>query len=1028
MAFSILDHIEKLETSDHLGKYICPACGGNDLSINTNNGAYNCFNDDSAKHRAEIRNILAPLDRWERPLREPQSYTFPYKNRQGETTINVHRDDASGKKTIKQGYPSVPQGTHQRKAYIDEIRSTILPYRFDEALTASQVTGLPIFIVEGELTCDRLWEIGIPSVTFLGGSGQYRANGDYSLLFRGKKIVLCPDRDEPGIALMREVASDNPGAQWLYADPGNFEWDSLPQNGGYDLADWLDDGADQELILSSIVSKDRHEGKDGLPSYEEIIGTFERMVGLFDNDARVAFEASKWLEAHGVKMAQANIDKMIDEARSRLFGKEEIETIDVLQLIDDDSVREWLIAGIVPLGSVTLLAAQGGTGKAGPLWSKVLTPTGWRLMGDIQVGDAVIAGDGSATKVTGVFPQGKKPIFKVQMSDGSTTHCCNEHLWLTKTQKERDGSRDWNVRSLSEIRQTLHLHKNHGRKDRNHSIPMVGPVQFEEQKLPIHPYLLGVILGDGSITKSGFSLTISDDEITDSVLALLPPGHGLTTNAIKPRCTEYTVTCGTGPGNLRDILRELNLFGCRSWEKFVPEKYIYSSVEQRLALLHGLMDTDGTTGGTCTTFDSSSEALRDAVVAIVQSLGGKAVSSERQPWFSYKGEKKQGRISYRAFISMPPGFKSFKIASKASKEIERTKYVPARFFDSIEYVGDHEAQCIMVDHPSHTYVTDDFIVTHNTSLVYNWALGVATGSSWSGRRCLPGKCLLISADEPLSDTKEKLSIIGYQEANIQPGMISFWETWRFAHMQQLERFIKKHRPVFVVIDSLTACFAGMNVDLIKSNAGDSLYALRDMANVYKCSIVILHHLNRQGGLRDSSSFVDNVSEVVKLYRQEGNFDQNQFVLEWVKSRSGLAGKHVLKRNAVNYGWDYAGPLGNSIAELDRVANYVNMRPHERFSKQQVSLGAGMNENVTTGKLLEMARRQGLITSSFIVGPHDERTRMYHSWDYQGPDLNFGSPNEEQNIVPDKEELPIIPPVSIVPNENLPEKEDQEDWF
>ena len=678
MAFSILDHIEKLEPSDHPGKYICPACGGNDLSINEGNGAYNCFNDDSAKHRAEIRNILAPLDRWERPLREPCSYTFTYKNRQGEPSINVHRDDASGKKTIKQSYPSVPQGTHQRKAYIDEIRSTILPYRYDEALAACQVTGLPIFIVEGELTCDRLWEIGLPSITFLGGSGQYRANGDYSLLFRGKKIVLCPDRDEPGIALMREVASDNPGAQWLYAEPNSFEWDSLPQNGGYDLADWLDDGADQELILSSIVSKDRHEGKDGLPSYEEIIGTFERMVGLFDNDARVAFEAAKWLEAHGVKMAQANIEKMIDEARARLFGKEEIETIDVLQLIDDDSVREWLIAGIVPLGSVTLLAAQGGTGK--------------------------------------------------------------------------------------------------------------------------------------------------------------------------------------------------------------------------------------------------------------------------------------------------------------------------------------------------------------TSLVYNWALGVATGSSWSGRRCLPGKCLLISADEPLSDTKEKLSIIGYQEANIKPGMISFWETWRFAHIQQLERFIKKHRPVFVVIDSLTACFAGMNVDLIKSNAGDSLYALRDMANVYKCSIVILHHLNRQGGLRDSSSFVDNVSEVVKLYRQEGNYDQNQFILEWVKSRSGLAGKHVLKRNAVNYGWDYAGPLGNSIAELDRVANYVNMRPHERFSKQQVSLGTGMNENVTTGKLLEMARRQGLITSSFIVGPHDERTRMYHSWDYQGPDLDFSSPNEGQVVVPEREE-PVSNPSEIVPTkESLPDGEDENDWF
>jgi hypothetical protein len=1028
MAFSILDHIEKLETSDHPGKYICPACGGNDLSINQGNGAYNCFNDDSAKHRAEIRNILAPLDRWERPLREPCSYTFTYKNRQGEPSINVHRDDASGKKTIKQSYPSVPQGTHQRKAYIDEIRSTILPYRYDEALTACQVTGLPIFIVEGELTCDRLWEIGLPSITFLGGSGQYRANGDYSLLFRGKKIVLCPDRDEPGIALMREVASDNPGAQWLYAEPNSFEWDSLPQNGGYDLADWLDDGADQELILSSIVSKDRHEGKDGLPSYEEIIGTFERMVGLFDNDARVAFEAAKWLEAHGVKMAQANIEKMIDEARSRLFGKEEIETIDVLQLIDDDSVREWLIAGIVPLGSVTLLAAQGGTGKAQSLDSKILTPNGWTTMGELHVGSKVIAMDGTVAKVTGVFPQGVKPLYRVTMSDGSSTICCDEHLWLTKTENERNLKRSWKVRQLSEIRSSIRR----GNSDkRNHSIPMVGPVQFEKKDLPIHPYLLGVILGDGNISSNSCSVTLSDDEIVYRIQKLLPRYHDLKIHEKAKKCITYAIrqNCSTAisPG-IRDMLREMGLWGKRSWEKHVPQDYLFSSVQDRMDLLHGLMDTDGTTGGSHTTFDSASKDLAEAVQFLVLSIGGKAKLTQRRTFFTYLGQKKEGRTSYRVFISMPSGFKSFSISAKANKETPRTKYLPSRLIESVEYIGDGEAQCIMIDHPSHAYVTDDFIVTHNTSLVYNWALGVATGSSWSGRRCLPGKSLLISADEPLSDTKEKLSIIGYQEANIKPGMISFWETWRFAHMQQLERHIKKHRPVFVVIDSLTACFAGMNVDLIKSNAGDSLYALRDMANVYKCSIVILHHLNRQGGLRDSSSFVDNVSEVVKLYRQEGNYDQNQFILEWVKSRSGLAGKHVLKRNAVNYGWDYAGPLGNSIAELDRVANYVNMRPHERFSRQQVSLGTGMNENVTTGKLLEMARRQGLITSSFIVGPHDERTRMYHSWDYQGPDLDFSSPNEGQVVVPEREE-PVSNPSEIVPTkESLPDREDENDWF
>jgi hypothetical protein len=76
----------------------------------------------------------------------------------------------------------------------------------------------------------------------------------------------------------------------------------------------------------------------------------------------------------------------------------------------------------------------------------------------------------------------------------------------------------------------------------------------------------------------------------------------------------------------------------------------------------------------------------------------------------------------------------------------------------------------------------------------------------------------------------------------------------------------------------------------------------------------------------------------------------------------------------------------------------------------------------------MARRQGLITSSFIVGPHDERTRMYHSWDYQGPDLDFSSPNEGQVIVPEQEEPVAKPSEIVLAKESLPEGEDQEDWF
>jgi hypothetical protein len=127
--------------------------------------------------------------------------------------------------------------------------------------------------------------------------------------------------------------------------------------------------------------------------------------------------------------------------------------------------------------------------------------------------------------------------------------------------------------------------------------------------------------------------------------------------------------------------------------------------------------------------------------------------------------------------------------------------------------------------------------------------------------------------------------------------------------------------------------------------------------------------------------------VVKLTRAENNGDPNQFVLEWLKSRSGLTGKHVLQRDTLSYGWHYAGPQGGSLEELDQVVNTVNMRKAERFTKQQVAMISGSLDTSSTGKMLEVARRQGLITSSFEMGPNDERKRLYHSWDYADPDVD-----------------------------------------
>jgi hypothetical protein len=644
MAFSILEHLSKLEPSDHAGKYICPACGGNDFSVNEETGAYNCFNDPSAKHRAEIRNAIAPLQRWERPQRPYQRYIFPYANRDGSTVLEVVRDDSSGKKNIRQQYPTIPPDAQKRKKVIDEIRTNILPYRYQEALDFSKEKNLPIFVVEGELCCDKLWQIGLPAVTFLGGSGQYRSNGDYSLLFRQHQLVLCPDRDEPGVALMREVAADNPGSQWLYAEPDSFEWESLPQNGGYDMADWLDDGADQELILASIVFKDRHEGRDGRPSFEEIIATFERMVGLYNNDARVVFEAREWLTLHEVKMPATEVEKLLAEARSRVHGREEMEVMDAKTIAMSEDSRAWTIAGILPESSVMLLAAAPGSGKS--------------------------------------------------------------------------------------------------------------------------------------------------------------------------------------------------------------------------------------------------------------------------------------------------------------------------------------------------------------TLLYNWALHVATGSPWSRRRCKKGKSLIIQCDEPVVDAAEKMQIIGYDDnENLDKGDIGFIDRWRFNNIPQLLSYIKKRRPQLIMIDSLTSCLAGMDVDLIRSDAGNCIYELRDIANEYECSIVILHHLNKSGGIRDSSSFEANVSEVVKLYRQDNNYDTTQFIFEWTKSRSGLAGKHFLRRDPATYGWFYEGPVNGGRDDLDRLVQAVDTQPTRRFDRMALSRHVSSFDSNLAGRLAEQARRQGLLTSSFNVGPNGERTRLYQSWSYREEDFTVSAAAE-----------------------------------
>jgi hypothetical protein len=369
-----------------------------------------------------------------------------------------------------------------------------------------------------------------------------------------------------------------------------------------------------------------------------------------------------------------------------------------------------------------VVAAFGtGSGKAQPLHSKLLTPTGWRRMGDIKVGDEIIAGNGSIAFVTGVFPQGRKPIFRVIFEDGGQTECCDEHLWLTQTERERHNFRrqadcDGQVRPLLEIMKRLK-----GSQDKlNHSIPICGEVLFKPSPVPIDPYLIGLLLGDGGLSGLSVKFSCADQEIIDAVSKLLPDG----VRAVKQpgnNC-DYALSTKKGGRNTRPFLTDmkaLGLMGTVSNSKFVPAIYKVNDATVRLAVLQGLMDTDGTVSqkGTGVTFCTVSKALCDDVIFLVQSLGGIARISTRTPMFKHKGETKKGQLAYNVAICLPASINPFRLTRKAVLVVPKTTYAPVkRYIKEVQAIGEMRAQCIAISHPSRLYVTDDFIVTHNTAI------------------------------------------------------------------------------------------------------------------------------------------------------------------------------------------------------------------------------------------------------------------------------------------------------------------------
>jgi SNF2-related domain/Helicase conserved C-terminal domain/LAGLIDADG-like domain len=367
-----------------------------------------------------------------------------------------------------------------------------------------------------------------------------------------------------------------------------------------------------------------------------------------------------------------------------------------------------------------LLADEMGLGKAQPLSARILTPDGWTTMEKIRVGQSVIGSDGKSTKVTGVYPQGQKTVFEIEFQDGSTTQCTSDHLWLINSALRKWQGLQPRIWTLKEILKRG-LHDKNGNS--HHFIPMVQPIHFRDRTLPLHPYLLGYLIANGCLLRSTPGVSIPDEETVIRLITLIPKETELKWDGV---CAAKIVGKGSRSSKnyVTECLRDLGLMGHYSYEKFIPRLYKFNSLWKRIRLLQGLMDGDGWVGkkDNHLEYNTTSTKLADDVVELVESLGGTVkLNLSETPYFTYKGKKKIGRPCYRLTICLHESILPFKLRRKANVYHPRKKYLPTRSIQKIEKVGKSECQCISVENPNGLYITDDYIVTHNTAQALIWS-------------------------------------------------------------------------------------------------------------------------------------------------------------------------------------------------------------------------------------------------------------------------------------------------------------------
>ncbi len=376
------------------------------------------------------------------------------------------------------------------------------------------------------------------------------------------------------------------------------------------------------------------------------------------------------------------------------------------------SFLDYAKNGLMP-SELMIIGGESGGGKMLPLDTPILTPTGFKTMKDIHPGDKIFGQDGKAYSVVAESEIRTEPGYKFIFNDHTEIISYDEHLWLTLDRKEQKDFYQHSsskasfgtVRSTKEIVETLHSgHRN------NHAIPLCESIRFSKKKLLIDPYVLGAWLGDGS--KNDGMITSADEEIISLIES---KGYVLSKKTSKyrqdgtlDRSSSYRFK------GLRSQLRLIKVFK----NKHIPQNYLFGAKEQRLALLQGLMDTDGYVSKRgYIEFVNTNKTLIDGIGFLINSLGEKCTITEGQA-------KLYGRVTGPKWsVRFCPSFPAFKLQRKLSRQKTTTKLHKFRYIVKAERVEAVPMKCIQVSSPDHLYLCGkNLIPTHNSMLLNNMAI------------------------------------------------------------------------------------------------------------------------------------------------------------------------------------------------------------------------------------------------------------------------------------------------------------------